>query len=70
LSWYEDMAAAMRKREVAINGRERWQAKVDEAEAEIAALTQQNGSPQPAAEPTEPKVGSELFVSPPELVTE
>jgi hypothetical protein len=55
-AWYEEMAAAMRRREVAINGRERWQVKVNEAEAEIAELTQQqrNATSEPTtkSEPT------------------
>lgn len=48
-NWYADMAAAMQKRQVAVNGRERWQAKVEEAEAEIAALA--NGAVEPAPVP-------------------
>lgn len=53
-NWYADMAAAMQKRQVAINGRERWQTKVEEAEAEIAELTrdQRSFASDPIAEMT------------------
>jgi hypothetical protein len=64
------MTAAMRRREVAVNGRERWQAKVDEAEAEIATLTRDQSKVATEAPSAEPKAGSELFVSPPELAAE
>ncbi len=48
MSWFEDMAAAMKRRELAVNGRDRWQAKVDEAEVEIAELAKQQNSYKPA----------------------
>lgn len=53
-NWYEEIGAAMRKRETAINGVERWKAKVAEAEAEIAELAKQ----QPTAPVAAPSFSS------------
>lgn len=54
-NWYEEMAVAVKKRELALNGLKRWQAKVDEAEAEIARITadRQNSDKSPGTD-TEP----------------
>lgn len=41
----ELMAAAVRKREIAVAGRERWQVKVAAADAEIAAIAAQLTTP-------------------------
>jgi hypothetical protein len=38
-NWYEEMATAMRRREVAVNGVKRWETKVLEAEQAIAELS-------------------------------
>ena len=44
-NWYEEMGAAMRARETALNGLTRWEQKVTEAEKRIAELaTQQPGA--------------------------
>jgi len=40
-NWYEEMGAAMRAREIALNGVKRWQLKVTEAEDRIAELALQ-----------------------------
>jgi hypothetical protein len=52
-NWYEEMAAAIKKRDVALAAVNRWQEKVTEAEAEIAALGQKS-----PAVPTVPTVSS------------
>lgn len=39
LSWFDEMASAMKKRELALAGLSRWQAKVEAAEATIAELS-------------------------------
>ena len=38
VDWYAATAAAMKKRETALNGIARWQEKLNEAEAEIKSL--------------------------------
>jgi len=40
-NWYEEMGAAMRARETALNGLTRWEEKVTEAEKRIAELATQ-----------------------------
>lgn len=60
MTWFDDMAAVMRRRETALNGVKRWQEKLAMAEADIAKLGAQAPAtaepapapqPQPAAEP-------------------
>lgn len=63
-NWYEEMAGAMRKRETAINGVERWQEKVIQAELEIAELTKSQptiATAPPAAvfSATEPRIAAD-----------
>lgn len=59
----ELMAAAVRKREIAVAGRERWQVKVAAADAEIAAIAAQLTAPSangaaPVAAATLPSISS------------
>lgn len=51
-NWYEEMALAMRDRERALSGVERWRAKVIEAEQQIIELTKQRPATDPIAAPT------------------
>lgn len=46
-SWFDQMDKAMQARKVAIAGRDRWQEKVDAAEAAIAELTALRDAPAP-----------------------
>jgi hypothetical protein len=50
-NWYEQMALAMRDRERALSGVERWQAKVIEAEQQIIELTKQRPANDPITAP-------------------
>lgn len=52
-SWFDQMDKAMQARKVAIAGRDRWQEKVDAAEAAIAELTALRDAPAPFPSLTE-----------------
>jgi hypothetical protein len=52
-NWFDQMDKAMQARKVAIAGRDRWQEKVDTAEAAIAQLTALRDAPAPTPDLTD-----------------
>lgn len=63
-TWYEALATAMKRRDVALNGLARWQVKLAEAEAEIATLTQQQSAGFVSPVATEPAAVAETEAAP------
>lgn len=64
--WFEQLAKAVKARDVAIAGRERWQVKVDEAERVIQELTAARDAvpPLPSVEAQQEEIASAI---PPEM---
>lgn len=70
MTWYDDMAKLVHKRNVALAGLDRWQVKVTAAEEEIAALTAQMESSRtaPATLPAADEVSAETDAAVPVIV--
>jgi hypothetical protein len=65
--WFEELAKAVKARDVAIAGRERWQVKVDEAERAIQDLTAARDAvpPMPSADAQQEEIAAAI---PPEML--